>query len=263
MMLKSEAINEISEALALAHSELTPPPRNRTVKVKGKSKTGHDFTYEFSYTTLDAVIETIRIPFTKNGLWFTQTVQWNTEGRYSLITTLLHKSGQWFSSETPLLLEDNSNQKFGSALTYMRRYALTAMAGVAAEEDDDGNVNEGNEREVRPRQPANKSKANVGQPVAPTNPATGDNKPHKIELSVAAKTSTGEEIPNWVLWGQQYLAGLQSSDKFETAEEWTAHNQDIIDRMQKESEAVFKRLDAAAASQMKKFSPAGTILDAG
>jgi hypothetical protein len=51
----------------------------------------------------------------------------------------LHTSGQWIASEHPLPLSGRP-QEIGSALTYARRYSLSALIGIAADEDDDANA---------------------------------------------------------------------------------------------------------------------------
>jgi hypothetical protein len=53
-----------------------------------------------------------------------------------LTTTLRHTSGQWISSEYPLPM-GATPQQLGSALTYARRYSLSSIACIAADEDDD------------------------------------------------------------------------------------------------------------------------------
>lgn len=141
-----EPIDEIAAALAKAQATIRPPARNREVVVK--TKTGGSYT--FRYTTLDAVVEAVRKPLTDNGLWFIQPLVNNGDGKYALITMLIHSSGQRLVSTTPLLVSEPGNQAFGSALTYMRRYALAAMLGIASEEDDDGNAAAGNEARGRP-----------------------------------------------------------------------------------------------------------------
>lgn len=162
-------LDKLGEALAKAQVEMTNPPRNREVEVSGKTESGSTYKYKFKYATLDAIIDHVRKPLTDNGLWFVQTIEGSDNGGSRLVTTLLHSSGQSIRSETPLLAEKKGNQGFGSALTYMRRYALTAMLGIAADEDDDANAADGNtitesrERE-KPRgnpAPANTSPALV------------------------------------------------------------------------------------------------------
>lgn len=140
-MTFSEPVNEIFEALAKAQAKITNPPRNREVQVVSKRTGGR---YTFKYATLDAIIEHVRKPLTENGLWFVQNLEEGTNGKYRLVTHLVHSSGQWVRGETPILAENGGNQAFGSALTYMRRYSLTAMLGVAADEDDDANAADGN-----------------------------------------------------------------------------------------------------------------------
>lgn len=125
---------KIAAALAKAQGEFAPVEKNRTVKVE--TKTGGSYT--FAYATLDAVLAATRPALAKHGIALTQLVDngW-------LRTILIHESGE--SLETDLSLPNvESPQAFGSALTYMRRYAVVAILGVCAEEDDDGNAAEGN-----------------------------------------------------------------------------------------------------------------------
>jgi hypothetical protein len=57
--------------------------------------------------------------------------------RYSLVHA---ESGEAVSDTMPLLLGKDDMQGFGSAVTYARRYALCAVLGLVADEDDDGNA---------------------------------------------------------------------------------------------------------------------------
>jgi hypothetical protein len=139
-MLQSEQIDKLATALAKAQGAMVNPERNRTVKVTTRGGSS----YEFKYATLDAILGTIRKPLADNGLSFTQTLANGEGGKFRLVTSLLHESGQWVRSEQPILVQEQGNQAFGSALTYARRYAVTAMLGIAADEDDDANGADGN-----------------------------------------------------------------------------------------------------------------------
>lgn len=56
-----------------------------------------------------------------------------------LVTKLTHaESGQWQSSLMVMPLPKADPQGYGSAMTYFRRYALSALIGIVTEEDDDG-----------------------------------------------------------------------------------------------------------------------------
>ena len=60
-------------------------------------------------------------------------------GLLRLTTVLAHSSGEWISSEWPVcqISDIASVQRVGAALTYARRYALFALAGIAGEDDLD------------------------------------------------------------------------------------------------------------------------------
>lgn len=105
-----------------------------------KSKKG----YGYNYAPLDAVIEMLRAVLPKNGIWFSQFPT-TADGKYSLITRVFHECGEFIEEavempETELSGKANDTQKMGASITYMRRYALTAIFGIAADEDTDGIV---------------------------------------------------------------------------------------------------------------------------
>lgn len=129
-------------ALAKAQGEIGDIPRNRTVTVQPRSG---GQSYHFKYATLSAIIDAIKKPLSGNGLAYTQAISHDAEGGFYVLTTTLYCGEQWISSKVPLIAEGGSNQQFGSALTYMKRYALAALLGIAADEDDDGNAADGNE----------------------------------------------------------------------------------------------------------------------
>jgi hypothetical protein len=59
-------------------------------------------------------------------------------GALMVRTVIAHSSGQWIASEYPVCSVDGDHKAMGAAMTYARRYALTAMLGIAADEDTDG-----------------------------------------------------------------------------------------------------------------------------
>lgn len=106
--------------------------------------------FKSKYADLASVWAACKIPLTSNGLSIVQTVENGSEGPY-LVTTLLHTSGQWVRSFMPILMNKQDAQSLGSAITYCRRYALAAIAGVCPV-DDDGEGAVG--REVYKKAPA-------------------------------------------------------------------------------------------------------------
>ncbi len=138
-MRESSDIAQIAAALVRAQAALANPPRNRSVQVRTKAGS----IYTFRYATLDKIRETIREPLGGNGLCVLQPIV-STQRGPVLVTRLLHESGQWMECEIPLPTLGDSLQDFGSAITYVRRYAVSAMLNITADEDDDGNTAEGN-----------------------------------------------------------------------------------------------------------------------
>jgi len=122
-MKTSEQISELAAALAAAQGMMQNAIMNRT--------NPH---FKTKYADLAAVLNAARKPLSANGLAIVQTI-----GDGVLHTRLLHTSGQWIASEHPLPMSGKP-QEIGSALTYARRYSLSALIGIAADEDDDANV---------------------------------------------------------------------------------------------------------------------------
>ncbi len=135
---------KISEALAKAQSEIKAPVKNRHVDFQptfpdGKPKGQR---VKYSYADLADVIEAVRIPLSKNSLAISHQMVLNDKN-YDLRTVLMHSSGEWIETFYPLPDPTAIRpQEFGSALTYARRYSLSALVGIASEEDDDGHIAE-------------------------------------------------------------------------------------------------------------------------
>ena len=93
--------------------------------------------FKSKYADLASVIDASRAPLAANGLAVVQLVSTLHEGGLVRVTTkLLHSSGEWLESSCELPVDKRTAQGIGSAVTYGRRYALQAMLGIAAEDDD-------------------------------------------------------------------------------------------------------------------------------
>lgn len=234
-MQTSDSIAQIAAALSVAQSEITSPPRNREVTVK----TQKGGAYKFRYATLDTIIDHVREPLTKNGLWFVQTLA-NGDGKYCLETSLIHSSGEWLRSETPLLVNENGSQAFGSALTYMKRYALCAMLGVAADEDDDGNAADGNEATAQERPKAPRKQAKVEVPKEPGQirvPAIDDPK------------------VRWKVWGEAMAEAIDGAESIDALDMWMNANDPALRNMGFEMKAWADRLVDRANERRDRLMP--------
>ena len=126
----SGEIGELAKALALAQGEIRAAEKDRE----------NPF-FNSAYATLASVWEACRAPLSKHNLSVVQQPI-NDGERVGVVTTLLHGSGQWMRSVLFAKPKDGTPQSLGSAITYVRRYALSAVAGVAPD-DDDGNAAQG------------------------------------------------------------------------------------------------------------------------
>lgn len=107
-------------------------------EVKVATKAGDN--YSFKYATLAALVEAAKPVLSKNGLGITQILS----GKI-LSTLLVHSSGQFIGSESYILFDPTDPQKYGSLVSYMRRYAYASILGLVSDEDDDGNIASGND----------------------------------------------------------------------------------------------------------------------
>lgn len=126
----SQEISKLAKALIAVQRELSPAMKDAK----------NPFVNSY-YASLNSVMQTCREALLQNGIWLTQLpVPAPVElgaGYIGLVTKLTHaESGQWQSSFIVAPLPKNDPQGMGSALTYCRRYALTAMLGIVTEDDD-------------------------------------------------------------------------------------------------------------------------------
>jgi hypothetical protein len=129
-MSQSTEINELAAALAAAQGEMHPAKFN-AVNPFMKNR----------YADLGSVIEASRDVLTKNGLAIVQLLNGN-DNNVGVETILMHKSGQWVSSDIAMSIGDEKGlslaQSAGKLVSYLRRYSLASMLGIYAEPDDDG-----------------------------------------------------------------------------------------------------------------------------
>jgi len=127
----SEQIGELAAALAAAQGEMTAASKDAT--------NPH---FKSRYATLASVWDAIRGPLSQHGLSVSQVLESPENGvGVAVRTMLLHTSGQWIASRYVMPIGDKlTPQAIGSAITYARRYALSAIVGIAPDDDDDGNA---------------------------------------------------------------------------------------------------------------------------
>lgn len=94
--------------------------------------------YGYSYTDLPAIFEVINPLMKKHGMGFYQAVNGT-----QLKTVIFHvESGEAIESNTDIpqgvsLSKMNDFQVLGSGITYLRRYAISALLGLVTDKDTD------------------------------------------------------------------------------------------------------------------------------
>jgi hypothetical protein len=130
-----------------------------------KDATGQIQSRNYKYTPLDTIVEKIGPLLVDNGLVWTTRPSGSAEAP-TLVYELIHaESGEAIAGEMPLMIGENpTSQALGSAITYARRYALTAVLNLVADEDDDGAAAQSYGRAAQ--KPAQGSGPRSGRPMA-------------------------------------------------------------------------------------------------
>ena len=130
MLNKSESIANLAKALSTVQGKLTYAVKD----------SANPF-FKSKYADLESVWDACRDLLASNGLAVAQFpgTYSDLDKSMSLTTVLTHSSGEWISQEMSVPVTKVDAQGAGSAITYMRRYALAAVVGVV-QADDDGNA---------------------------------------------------------------------------------------------------------------------------
>lgn len=121
--------------MATIQSELLEIQREGIEGLTKDSKNPH---FKNTYISLGKLMDKVLPVLNGHGIILTQAPS-ELFAAPALTTTLYHvESDTSITYTTPLMLEKDNPQGLGSAITYMRRYALMSILGLVADEDDDG-----------------------------------------------------------------------------------------------------------------------------
>lgn len=126
MIETSESIANISAALSKAQME---------IQDAGKDKQG----YGYKYADLAQVLQIARPALSKNEIAIIQFA--SSDGLSATVETMFsHSSGEWMRGSLTMQIHESKNltpaQCTGSVITYARRYSISAMVGIAQDDDD-------------------------------------------------------------------------------------------------------------------------------
>lgn len=118
--------------------KLFPAIVKAQAQVKAAAKDATNPHFKSKYADLGAVWEAVSEALRANDLAIIQAPGEVIEGKLHIHTRLIHSSGEWLESLASTPLPKQDPQGYGSAVTYLRRYVISALMGVVGE-DDDGN----------------------------------------------------------------------------------------------------------------------------
>lgn len=223
LTLQSEALDKILPALLKAQQTMEAAVKTATNPHLGRT-----------YASLGDVWDAIREPLHQNGLVLVQAGEDGDDAGIVLVTTLYHISGQWLRSRLRIPLGESKNpaQATGSAITYGRRYGMSALLGVVTE-DDDGHAVGGPVKKAPPTAQAPRSattNTTNGPLTLPGKPETWNG--HGGKPLAEVPTETLQEFVRWNPKDPQKRAEVQAKYKahFEEATRLIATRSGDFDR---------------------------------
>jgi len=204
----SSSLDQLFAAHAACTAQLRNAPRTCISHFAKKDRNGNPIP---DYADLATIFDVIRPSLAANKLSITQSfAPFGTDGNMMLVTTMGHASGQFQRSFLPMK-GNVPPQQLAAAATYLKRVALCALVGIAADDDDDGVVANGthtvaavnDERVVEDR--AFKAIKDAGSADA-----------RKKVLDHAAKLVSEGSLPTAALTRLQQQADLEGQQKAAT-----------------------------------------------
>lgn len=129
-------IGTLFAALALAQGAFEPIVKNRDVSIRPKDPSKP--AYKFRYADLQEIRDKTTPALSANGFALISLVTKNPDGGTHIRTILGHACGARIESNMDVPRgKDGEIKDFGAIVTYLRRYIVSAMLGVAADDDLD------------------------------------------------------------------------------------------------------------------------------
>lgn len=208
----SATIGKLAEALSKVQGEMGAAEKNADNPY-----------FKSKYADLATCWGVAREPLSRNGLAVVQTTAQSFEeigeaNRKQLVITintiLMHSSGEWISGSMSMPLAKNDPQGVGSAVSYGRRYGLSAILGIVGkDEDDDANAASIPPQAAPARKAAAKAQA-ASTPQAAAKKAEGRARAEQtlkgMLLDDAGLGLKPAEVPAWIkrIAGREDIKGL-------------------------------------------------------
>lgn len=157
----SKTSKQFNEAMVMFNSHNLKIAKNGIVNITASAKR--------NYIKLDDIMDAVRPLLAEVGLYIEQHLAGD-----SLITRIVHLSGEFIASKMHYQTMDggnaNSLQRLGGGLSYLRRYSISAILNIIADDDIDaeGIHNVSYKSNATPSTQPAKQNANAPAPVTST-----------------------------------------------------------------------------------------------
>ena len=225
---RSKSLGKFAEALAKAQGQIT-----------GAAKDAINPFFKSRYADLASIMDACRKPLSENGIAIIQRAR-TTENGIEVETILIHSSGEEISETLALPVSKFDAQGIGSAITYARRYGLSALVGVCPDDDDGNAATAAAQRRMQSTPDAKSSSAPVGPPPE-----------SRRELSSADKIAWfRDNIPLAIKleWLVKYYSRICDESSFTDDEKASLY--EALDQRKREIEAATPKKDVEAAAVM-------------
>ena len=208
-------------------------------QVKQPVKSADNPYFHSKYVALEGVMQAIDAALPGTGLAYTQPVEDCDKG-VSVSTLITHSSGEWMLigplTLTPIKRDPQSQ---GSAITYAKRYQLSAAFGISSDIDDDGNAGTFGEDNRQAQTQQVRQHRQTPQQKALHDQATAN-----FEATQAAKHDAANTVvdANGTTLLQLYAEAMQAGKGSPKSQEL-----DIWAHQSKENMALVKRVTATGA----------------
>lgn len=183
-MNKSESISKLAPALVKA-----------TAQIKAVKMDAENPYYKSKYATLGALIDVAKPAMQEHGLTAPAFII-SLPGMVGIEQWIIHESGEYISDKIMLPLpEENKRsvaQEMGATVSYLRRYALSALLGMYADEDGDGEPSRSGTATAKPETSKPQPKKEYKQAPIPENKEGRPYQPGELLVKLQV---TADKVP--------------------------------------------------------------------
>lgn len=173
--------------------QILPKLANAIKELGGVKKSANNPFFKSKYADLNTHLDVAEASLDTQGLILLQPVSRDERGSFVETIILDPKSGQFVSSAMDLVLNKQSMQDMGSAVTYARRYTLGALLSMQAL-DDDGETAMGRGKASPAPQPQAQAASTAKRSSFRGAKATG---PNPVVVAASQVNSNEETTEGW------------------------------------------------------------------